>query len=250
MKQIAKLAIATAASLAVLSFAGAGQTALAQTVSTMPTKTEMGHRLGNEDAPVTLIALLSYTCPACARFTQQSEGALQLGYIGRGDVAIEYRPMIHNPVDLTVTMMIECGPDDRFYTNHLMVLTGQPTWLGKARNAPREQVALWSQGDKSASARRSIASALDLYRMFEQQAGYRQTDLDRCLSDQVRADELISQARMTYTEFGLPSTPSFVIEGEPQADVHSWEQLWPLLDTAIASGKEVNELDQPSEFGA
>ncbi|WP_237487441.1 thioredoxin domain-containing protein [Parapontixanthobacter aurantiacus] len=209
--------------------------------------TEAGHSVGNEEAPVSLIAFISYTCPACANFTRQSEGAMQIGYIGQNQVTLEYRPMIHNPVDLVATMLVECGSDDRFYKNHMNVYSRQGEWLQTLRNAPQSQIALWSQGNTSANARRSIASGLGFYEMFES-AGYRRTDLDACLSDQMRADALIAQAQKNYTEFGLPSTPSFAIDGEPQPGIHSWQQLQPLIEAAILDTDEPADLDEPSVF--
>ena len=44
------------------------------------------HLMGNPAAPVKLVEYISYTCPHCAHFQQQSEVAMRLAYIQTGKV--------------------------------------------------------------------------------------------------------------------------------------------------------------------
>src|SRR5690606_23205391 len=52
-------------------------------------KTEAGHRLGNPDAKVKVIAFESYTCSHCAHFEQEAGPVLKLAYIPTGNVSFE-----------------------------------------------------------------------------------------------------------------------------------------------------------------
>src|SRR5690606_29822372 len=47
-------------------------------------QTEGGHVLGNPAAKTKLTEFVSYTCPHCAHFEQESEGAIRLGWVQSG----------------------------------------------------------------------------------------------------------------------------------------------------------------------
>lgn len=191
-------------------------------------ETEAGHRIGNPEAPVTLSEFVSYTCPHCATFTREGEPALQLAYIGPGKVALEIRPIIRNPVDLTAAMLVQCGDPSRFSRNHAAFMHLQPTWLEKATRATDGQKVRWMSGDPAAR-RRAIASDLGFYRIMESR-GYRQTDADKCLADNALAQRLAERSVRDLRDFGLSGTPSFAINGETLARTHDWRSLQPQLD--------------------
>ena len=195
--------------------------------------TDAGHQVGAADAPVSLIEFFSYTCPHCGTFAREGDGPLQIAYIMPRKVRVEYRPMIHDPVDLTLTMMVDCAGPDNFTHYHSAVMARQDRWLARARQASQGERQLWSQAGTEASARRTIASSLDLYDIFEGR-GLRQTTLDQCLSDQAKANALMMAANENRATFGRIGTPSFAIDGVLVENVHSWNALQPVLDESVA----------------
>ena len=72
-------------------------------------KTERGHLIGDPDADTRLIEFVSYTCSHCANFAIQGEPALDLTLLMPGKMAVEVRPVIRNALDLTVTLLAQCG---------------------------------------------------------------------------------------------------------------------------------------------
>lgn len=204
----------------------------AQDVNTV-TQTEAGHRYGSDEAGVQLIEFLSYTCPACGSFAMQGDPALQIAYVRSGQVAIEYRPMVHNVLDLTVSMLVECGGADRFTANHTAFMLRQDKWLAEARKASEGQMQLWQQGGTSANARRAMASSLELYDIVEPN-GLDRVAAGRCLADQTLADRLLAQAKGSREQFGVAGTPSFALNGQLLKGVHQWATLQPAIDDALA----------------
>ncbi len=188
------------------------------------TDTPAGHRYGREDAPLQLIEFMSYTCAHCGTFAVQGDAPLQIAYIAPGIAAVEYRPMISNVLDLTVSMLVSCGGAERFTTNHAAFMMRQDEWLAEARRATPGQLQAWSTGATSADARRTMASALDLYTIVEK-TGMRRTDVNTCLADQKLADRLMTQADASRAQFAVPGTPSFALNGKMLEGVHDWAAL-------------------------
>ena len=196
-------------------------------------QTERAHVVGNPEAKVTLTEFVSYTCPHCATFAVQGEAPLQLVYIGPGKLKLEVRSIIRNVVDMTATMLVQCGSEDKFLRNHTMFMLRQEQWLGKARNATQAQAALWTRGD--AAGRRAMASSLGFYEMMETR-GYGRIELDACLADNAKAAQLQANTKADFADFGIRGTPSFAIDGTTLENVHSWQALGPALGERFKTG--------------
>ena len=169
---------AAALALAALPLSGAiGQQAGGNWLATVAA-TDGGHRIGNPDAKVKLTEFVSYTCPHCAAFTRESEGVLKVGYIQPGNVSVEVRHLIRDPVDLTVAMLVNCGPTDKFPGNHDAFMLGQDEWIAPLAKMTAAQRQRWTTGD-GASRRRAIASDFHLYEIMERR-GYSRAEVDRC----------------------------------------------------------------------
>jgi len=201
-------------------------------------RTERGYRIGNPDAEASLIEFVSYTCGHCATFTREGEGALDLFLLAPGHLNLEIRPVIRNAIDLTVSMLVQCGEPDGFKNRHRMYMMSQDSWLEKARNSPRSQQAIWARGDTSA--RLSAARALDLDDMLAER-GTSIADVNACLSDDGAALALIEAGRADRAEFAVPGTPSFALDGELLTDIHNWDSLHPILSDRFRP--ETSDLD-------
>ena len=189
-------------------------------------RTERGHMIGNPEAETSLIEFMSYTCPHCAQFAQQGEGALDLMVLAPGLMNLEVRPVIRNGIDLTVSLLVQCGGPEGFKDRHRMYLSRQQQWLTRAQQAPQSQQAVWMRGDRAA--RINAATALDLDDMLADR-GTSRAAINTCLSDDQAALALIRNGQSDATEFGVRGTPSFALDGSLLEGVHSWDTLSPVL---------------------
>ncbi|MEE4199274.1 thioredoxin domain-containing protein [Erythrobacter sp.] len=196
-------------------------------------RTERGHMIGDPDADTSLIEFISYTCGHCATFAREGEGALDLALLAPGHLNLEVRPVIRNAIDLTVSLLAQCGPEDRFKDRHRMFLMRQDAWLEKARQAPQSQQAIWQRGD--AASRLNAAQALDLDDMLAAR-GVSKVDINKCLADDKAALALISGGRADREEFAVPGTPSFALDGELLEGVHDWPALYEVLSERFRPG--------------
>ena len=185
-------------------------------------KTEAGHLVGNPDAKVKLTQFFSYTCPHCAEFAQQAEGAIKIGYLMPGKVSVEYRHLIRDPVDLAVGMLVNCGATAKFTRNHEAFILGQSRWIGPLASSTAAQQQRWRTS--GAVGRRAIATDFGFYAIMERR-GYRRTDVDRCLADNAHATRLAQTSAKEWARPGIHATPSFAINGVVMPGTHSWAAL-------------------------
>jgi protein-disulfide isomerase len=194
-------------------------------------RTERGHLIGNPEAEPQLIEFVSYTCGHCANFTANGEPALELAALAPGKMGLEVRPVIRNALDLTLSLLAQCGDPAGFKDRHRAFMLSQGEWLAKVRNAPQSQQAIWGRGDKASRA--NAASALGLTQMLVDRGGSRAA-LDACVVDDVAAQKLIDNARADNAEFGVASTPSFALDGKLLTNVHAWDTLETVLSARLA----------------
>lgn len=197
----------------------------------MVTRTAQGHLIGNPKAASTMIEFISYTCPHCADFAGEGETGLDLVLVSPGKMNLEVRSFIRNPIDLAVSLVAACGPVRGFKDRHRRLMMTQADWMEKARQAPRAQLEVWFRGD--ANARVNAANALGLVDMFAK-GGQSRAALTACLMDDKAAAKLLDDTDAARSEFGVPGTPSFALDGKLIKDVHDWKALYPVLSARFA----------------
>lgn len=188
------------------------------------------HVVGNPQAKVKLTEYISYTCPHCATFTVEAEGALQIAYVTSGRVSVEIRHMLRDPIDLTAAMLTNCGAKEKFFQNHAAFMRRQAQWidpLGKASRAKRQR---WVSGTL-VQRNRAIASDFHFYEIMAAR-GYDRSAVDRCLADAAMAQRIGKQAKDAYT-LGVRYTPSFTINGQLLEDTSEWSELRPQIDASL-----------------
>lgn len=188
------------------------------------------HVLGNPDAKVRVVQYSSYTCSRCAAFAVQSEAQMQIGYISSGRVSFELRHYLRNAVDMTVAMLVECGPPERFFLNHTAFLHRQDSWIGPLSTASDGQKRRWHYGTLL-QRNRAIASDFGLFRIMEAR-GVSRTETERCLADQSVANRIAAQSQAAVDQ-GIIDAPRFFINGAPVAGVDNWAALRPQIDKAL-----------------
>jgi len=201
--------------------------AMAQNWNAEIVQTDKGWRVGDPEAPLQLIEFVSYSCPHCADFEQQSEAELRYVYVHEGYAAVEVRHLIRNPIDIAAALLTECGDPARFFDNHHAILARQDEWMETARNLTPAQGQRWTSGGVG-SRMRAIASDLGFDDLMESR-GLSASEVTACLNNEAKAVSLAENSQANAAEFNVPGTPSFVLDGSLLEGVHTWEALRPLL---------------------
>lgn len=186
------------------------------------------HLLGNPAAELRLVEFVSYTCPHCSNFETQSEAQLKIGMVAPGKGAIEVRNFVRDPIDMTVALLTNCVPANRFFPLHTAFMRTQSTWIVPATNSTEAQRQRWSTGPFAARTR-AIASDFKFYE-FMAARGMTRTAVDRCLANETLANKLAAQTTEAAEKVGVTGTPSFMIDGVLLAGTHDWAGLKPQLE--------------------
>ena len=201
------------------------------TVTPTPTG---GHLFGNPAAKLKLTEYISYTCPHCAHFYQEADAPLTIKYLSPGTTSVEVQPFLRNNVDVTVSLLSNCGPPSKFARLHRAFLAGQEGWMKYLSHATAGQQARWSSGT-FASRQRAIASDAHLYDIMERN-GFTRPDADRCLANEALARQM-AKATEAAVKNGVNGTPSFAINGTLLENTYDWKTLEPQLRQTVQGGK-------------
>ncbi|MBI1403061.1 MAG: thioredoxin domain-containing protein [Porphyrobacter sp.] len=194
-------------------------------------RTERGFLLGNPEADTRLIEFISYTCPHCAHFAMEGDPAIDLTLLMPGKMAVEVRPVIRNALDLTISLLVQCGDPAGFKDRHRAFFYAQSAWMAKYMNAPRSQQAIWSRFGKDS--RMNAASALGLADILVQR-GQSISEVNACVMDDVAAQRILDNDAADRAEFKVTGTPSFALDGKLLTEVHDWTALYPVLSARFA----------------
>jgi len=190
--------------------------------------TESGHRLGNPEAPTSLVTFVSYSCPHCASFEKQADAPLRTDYVRGGKVSVEVRHVIRNPIDLAAALSTECGGEDGFFARHRAMMMAHDSWMKSASSAAPAQQERWSTGNLG-ERMQAIAGDLGFPALMQQQ-GIAPAALDRCLADEEMAKHLAATSQAQGQRYSIPGTPSFMVNGKLLDGVHTWPALQNALD--------------------
>lgn len=187
-----------------------------------------GYAVGNPAAKGQLTEWVSYTCPHCGAFTQDSKAELA-ALIRSGRVRVEYRTLPRDPLDLAAGVLSRCGGTARFSSAHEAIFANQKALLDKATAfsaTPAAQQPVATLGDRLIQ----VSDATGLTALMRNH-GLTAVQIKSCLTNEAAARRVIAIAEAAQTA-GITGTPSFEIGGR-RVEAHGWDELKPQLLAAL-----------------
>lgn len=170
---------------------------------------------GNPDAAVQVTEYVSFTCGHCANFHANQYPQIKENYIDTGRIGFTLREVYFEQPGLWASMVARCGGEMRFFGLTGLLFDNQQDWA--------------RAGDGAA-----IAAAL---RNLGKVAGLTDGELDACMADGDKAQQLVAWYRQNAAADGIESTPSFVIDGQLYNNM-SYDDFAALLDEKLAAAGE------------
>lgn len=183
--------------------------------------------IGNPHARVKLVEYISYTCPHCAHFAQESGTTLD-AMIRSGSTSVEIRNQVHDGIDLAAAALARCSGAAAFPKVHAAFFRQQEQWLERAgdwADANRARIASWPQlAQLSAVAEGAGLTAI------ARAAGAPAAAIQACFSTDAAVKRTIAVSEGTAK---IPGTPAFEINGRLIQNA-GWAQIQPQLRAAGA----------------
>lgn len=175
--------------------------------------------VGAEDAPVTVIEYASVTCPHCATFHETIFPAIKEKYVDTGKVKFAFREFPTPPQGLSYvgSVLARCAAEDGGSDAYFLIIGS----LFKTQKT-------WIYGDDP---------RLELVKIAAQ-AGMDEAAFDACMQRQDLVDLINENVEEGSDEFGVNSTPTFIVNGEKIPAVRSQEDLEEKLDAALGGAAE------------
>jgi len=168
--------------------------------------------LGDANAPVKVIEYMSMTCSHCANFHANTFDAIKTKYVDTGKVYFVVRefPFPQDTASLAAFMLARCTTEDKFFPFVSTLLKQQRTWAAPADGDVR-------------------GAMLQMSKL----AGFTQESFDACLTNAQLAGDVSAVRDRGEEEFGVQSTPTFLINGKAYSGDMSVDTMSALIDSLL-----------------
>ncbi len=172
----------------------------------------VGHTLGDEDAPVTVVEFSDYGCAYCRRFTEETFPYLYSEFIQDGRVRWVHVPFVlgkfpnSEEAILAAACAGEQGPNV-FWASHMALFRNQPQWRQAGQDPER------------------------LFRQYVEDAGGDPEAFDTCYAEDHPAASL-DRAEQIAAAAGVSATPTFFVNGRRVQGAAPLEEFRRVLEQA------------------
>jgi protein-disulfide isomerase len=184
---------------------------------------------GNPAAGVKLVEYLSFTCPHCGHFVEQSKPVLVDQMVRGGSVQVETRAAVRDPYDLAAWSVARCGGPTRFAGLSRAIFAEQAAWMKKGEAYASANLAKV----RSLPQRQQIRVIADQSGLsaIGARAGVTPAALTKCLATDAQVAQLLKMTEAAFAR--IPGTPGFEVNGA-LVDGYDWATLEPKLRVAGA----------------
>ena len=146
--------------------------------------------IGDVNSKVTIKVFSSLTCPACANFHSKIFYQIKEEFIDKGLVRFEHHPFPLDLAALNAEMIVRCHVDN----------IKKFELLGKIY----EKQKLWAVGS-------DINKINDSIKKIGLESNLKNKDMDNCLKDENKQDEILNQRIDAQKKYEIGSTPTILI---------------------------------------
>ena len=191
---------------------------------------EGGFVIGNPDAPLKLVEFASHTCGACAYFAENGSTPLQQDYVDTGVVSYEIRPLLRDPVDVTISTLAQCGAPESFHALSDQAWGSLASFYENMEaNQSAYQAAMQAAPDQRFLRLAEAAGLIDFFAA----RGLSADQARSCLTDAQGIETIANTSRAAAEELNVTGTPTFFLNGQ-RLDGNQWAQVEPILQRAGA----------------
>lgn len=190
---------------------------------------EGGFRMGNPAAKVKLVEYGSLACPHCRHFEETGYKPLVQGYVRTGKISYEFRNLLLNGPDISISLLTRCAGPSRFFPMSEQVYATQEEWEKKIEDmSDADKAALEKMTDQQRVVRFAELGGMP---QIAARFGVTPARAQQCLTDPKALEHLIDMTKAA-SDHGINHTPTFLINGTV-SEAATWDQLEPELKKAL-----------------
>ncbi len=156
--------------------------------------------MGRQDAPITILAFESRTCPHCASFLRETLGQLKTEYIDTGKAKLIFIDFPLDPRAMVASMLARCTAKSRFFGMIEILFHNQRKWAG-------------AQDFK--------AAMLQISKI----GGLTESEFDACMKNEALYNGIRKAQEEAQKTHSISSTPTFVINGTKIVGAQSFAEF-------------------------
>jgi protein-disulfide isomerase len=145
--------------------------------------------MGDPNAPIEIVEYASLTCPHCRHFHDEILPDIKKNYIDTGKAKLIFRDFPFDQLGLFAAVLARCAPPSRYYQFLDVLFQNQDQW---------------SRESDPVGALTRIGKL----------GGLSEADYKACLGNEAIVNGLVQSRLTANKQYGVESTPSFVINGE------------------------------------
>lgn len=180
--------------------------------------------IGNPAAKVKIVEYLSFTCPHCAAFAQESSAILKGEMVKSGSTSVEYRPLTSNQLDLAAAIVARCTGPTRYAATLEAIFARQNEWSPLGVNFVNKELRRFA-AEKPLEQLRITAQSIGLNDIAKAQ-GLTDSQIRACFANPMIVNPVLKtgDAASKIIQF----TPTFYVGGR-DTKVYDWPALEPIL---------------------
>jgi protein-disulfide isomerase len=196
---------------------------------TVVATSEGGFRMGSPAAKVKLVEYGSLACPHCRHFEETGYKPLVQGYVRTGRVSYEFRNLLINGPDISISLLAHCAGASKFFPMSEIVYATQQEWQKRIEDmSDADKEAL----DKMSDQQRVVKFAeIGGMGQIAGRVGLTPARARQCLGDPKALQRLLDLTKAAE-DSGINHTPTFLIDGK-ESDAATWEELEPQVKKAL-----------------
>jgi len=199
-------------------------------VDTASKTAEGGYVIGNPDAPLKLVEYASHTCGACANFSTTGAAPLIENYVSSGRVSFEIRPLLRDPLDVTIDVLARCGAPESYHALSDQAWAALPEFGNALQaNAGAYEAAMNGPPEQRFVVLAQAAGLID----FFSARGLSADQARQCLGDTATIQQIADQSQQSAESNEVTGTPTFFLNGR-RLEENQWASLEPVLQRAGA----------------
>lgn len=171
------------------------------------------HKMGKEDAPVTVIIYSSLSCPHCATLNQDVLPKIEKNFVETGKAMVIHRDVPFDKYGLQASLLANCVPEDQYFVYLSVLFSKQSHWTFK-KNSTEVLEHIARLGGMSGEA------------------------FHTCMGDKGLQERIVAVRQEAHEQLDLRAVPTLYINGVKHEGALSEEALSDVIRRELAIEKQ------------